>query len=239
MKIGLLECDHVAERFRHVAGDYREMFGALFSRHAPGLTLEPFDVCDGQFPSPDAFDACDGFITTGSRFSAYDDVDWIHRLKGFVRQAREAGKPFVGICFGHQLLAEALGGKVEKAEYGWGVGVHAVEVAREEAWMRPAQPACRLQHMHQDQVVRLPENAVLLGRSAHCPAAMLRVGETMLGVQAHPEFPADYVEALLLDRVARIGEGRVREARAGLRQPTDENIVAKWIAEFLKSAAKV
>lgn len=236
MKIGLLECDHVAERFRHIAGDYREMFGALFSRHAPEVTLEPFDVCDEQFP---ALDDCDGFITTGSRFSVYDDVDWIHRLKGFVRQAREAGKPFVGICFGHQMLAESLGGKVEKAACGWGVGVHAVEVVKPEAWMRPAQSACGLQFMHQDQVVRLPENPVLLGRSAHCPAAVFRVGATMLGIQAHPEFPADYVEALLLDRVARIGEDRVREAQAGLRQPTDENVVAKWIAEFLKSAAKV
>jgi GMP synthase-like glutamine amidotransferase len=236
MKIGLLECDHVAERFRRVAGDYHAMFGALFRQHAPGLTLEPFDVCDEQFP---ALDDCDGFITTGSRFSVYDDVDWIYRLKGFVRQARDTGKPFVGVCFGHQMLAEALGGKVEKAADGWGVGVHAVEVVQEEAWMRPAQPACRLQYMHRDQVVRLPENAVLLGQSAHCPAAMLRVGKTMLGIQAHPEFSADYVEALLLDRVARIGEGRVREAQAGLRQATDENTVAKWIAEFLKSAAKV
>jgi GMP synthase-like glutamine amidotransferase len=236
MKIGLLECDHVAERFRHVAGDYREMFGALFKRHAPELTLEPLDVCGGEFP---ALDACDAFITTGSRFSVYDDVDWIHRLKDFVRRARDAGKPFVGVCFGHQMLAEALGGKVEKAKNGWGVGVHAVEVVKAEAWMRPAQPVVRMQHMHQDQVVRLPADAVLIGQSDHCPAAMFRVGAGVLGVQAHPEFSADYVEALLLDRVARIGEGRVREAQAGLRQPTDESVVAKWIAEFLKSAAKV
>lgn len=236
MRIGLLECDHVAERFRHIAGDYREMFGALFSRHAPELTLEPFDVCDEQFP---ALDSCDGFITTGSRFSVYDDVDWIHRLKKFVRRARDAGRPFVGICFGHQLLAEALGGKVEQAAGGWGVGVHAVEIVQAEVWMRPAQPAVRLQHMHQDQVVRLPADAVLIGRSAHCPAAMFRVGATMLGIQAHPEFSVGYVEALLLDRVERIGESRVREALAGLRQLTDESVVAKWSAEFFKSAAKV
>jgi GMP synthase-like glutamine amidotransferase len=232
MKIGLLECDHVLDRFRHIAGDYREMFAALFDRHAPQIALQSFDVCNGEFPP--SLDACDAYLTTGSRFSAYDDVDWIHTLKNFMRRIQEAKKPFVGVCFGHQILAEALGGKVSRAETGWGVGARSVEIIKTESWMLPMRSICALQYMHQDQVERLPEDGVVIGRSNHCPVAMFRVGDSMLGIQAHPEFPKAYSEALLLDRVERIGEERVKAALASLDQPTDESVVAKWIVEFLE-----
>jgi GMP synthase-like glutamine amidotransferase len=232
MKIGLLECDHVLERFRHIAGDYREMFADLFNRHSPHITIQAFDVCNGEFPH--SLDACDAYLTTGSRFSAYDDVDWIHTLKNFTRLIYEAKKPFVGVCFGHQLMAEALGGKVSRAETGWGVGARSVEIIRPELWMRPEQPSCVLQYMHQDQVERLPEDGVVIGRSDHCPVAIFRGGDSMLGIQAHPEFPKAYSEALLLDRVERIGEERVKTALASLDQLTDESMVAKWIVEFLE-----
>lgn len=231
MKIGLLECDHVLERYRHIAGDYRDMFAALFERHAPDLKLQLFDVCNGEFPA--STDACDAYLATGSRFSAYDDVDWIHALKGFVRRLRDEDKPFIGVCFGHQILAEALGGKVAKADKGWGVGVHNIEIGRHDFWMSPERRECALQFMHQDQVVRLPENGVALGGSDHCPVAMFRVGETMLGIQPHPEFTKDYCEALILDRVERIGEAKARAALSSLSRTTDEAVVAKWIAEFL------
>jgi GMP synthase-like glutamine amidotransferase len=227
----LLECDHVPEKFRHIAGDYREMFATLLAQHAPQLELVNYDVCNGELPA--TIDACEAFITTGSKFSAYDDVDWIHALKGFIRQLHEANKPFVGICFGHQLLAEALGGKVAKAETGWGVGAHAVKIIHRESWMTPDAANCRLQYMHQDQVQRMPDNSVLLGNSAHCPVAMYRVGATMLGIQAHPEFPAAYSEALMLDRIPRIGEARVRDGVTSLVQATDEAIVTNWIVQFM------
>jgi len=232
MKIGLLECDHVLERYRHIAGDYRDMFANLFARHAPQIALHPFDVCDGAFPP--SLDACDAYLATGSRFSAYDDVDWIHALKDFMRRIHESKKPFVGVCFGHQLMAEALGGKVSRAATGWGVGVHGVEVIGPELWMRPEGSSCALQYMHQDQVERLPEDGVVIGRSDHCPVAIFRAGDSTLGIQAHPEFPKAYSKALLLDRVERIGEERVKTALASLDQPTDESVVAKWIVEFLE-----
>ncbi|HKE03386.1 MAG TPA: amidotransferase [Blastocatellia bacterium] len=236
MKIGLLECDHVLERFRHIAGDYRDMFAALFHRHAPQITLRAYDTCNGEVPS--SLDSCDAYLTTGSRFSAYDDVDWIHALKNFVRRIHEAKKPFVGVCFGHQIMAEALGGKVARAEVGWGVGVHSVEVISPELWMRPEQSSCGLQYMHQDQVERLPEDGVVIGRSDHCPVAMFRIGDSTLGIQAHPEFPKAYSEALLLDRIERIGGERVNEALASLDLPTDESVVAKWIVEFLEGRTR-
>ncbi len=234
MNIGLLQCDHVATDFQPIAGDYPAMFGALFERHAPQITLTPYAVCDDEWPSTLA--ECDAYITTGARFSVYDDVPWIQRLKAFVRQLHAAGQPYIGICFGHQMLAEALGGRVAKAPTGWGVGVHACEITQTEApeiWMQPPQRQCRLQYMHQDQVLQLPARAVVLASSAHCPVAMFRVGQHMLGIQAHPEFTADYSRALLHDRRARIGDARTQQALDSLNQPTDEAVVAQWIAAFL------
>jgi GMP synthase-like glutamine amidotransferase len=231
MNIGLLECDHVSERFHHIAGDYREMFTRILNRHATHLTLKSFDVCHGEMPL--SIDNCDAYLCTGSRFSVYDDLDWIQSLKSLVRRLHEAGKPYVGICFGHQLLVEALGGRVARTERGWGVGVHRIEVLQHESWMQPGQLNCRMQFMHQDQVEQMPEDSLLLGRSEHCPIAMFRLGDKMLGIQAHPEFTRAYGEALLLDRVDRLGARRVQEALASLTHETDEGIVTKWILEFL------
>ena len=231
MKVGLLECDHVRDDLLPIAGDYRQMFADLFNRHAPQLELASFDARNGEFPA--SVDACEAFVCTGSRFSAYDQDDWIQELKGFIRQLRDANKPFVGICFGHQVLAEALGGKVEKAEQGWGIGVHGLNVVKHETWMQPEQISCGIQYSHRDQVTRLPENSVLLGESDHCPVAMFQVGETMLGVQGHPEFPAAYTEALVRGRADLIGTEKVNAAK--FDAPTDEAVITNWLAKFLNA----
>lgn len=230
MNIGLLQCDHVAERFQSIAGDYPEMFGALFA-DVPNFNLVPYDVCTGVWPA--SLDDCDAYLCTGSRWSVYEDVAWVHDLKTFVRRAYETSTPFIGICFGHQMMAEALGGKVEKSNYGWGVGIRPLEMTRSEAWMQPEQTILKLHYMHQDQVTRLPENSVVLGRSEHCPSAAFRMGETMLGIQAHPEFTNAYSEALLAERLERIGVERVQAARASFAQGTDEGVFARWVAKFL------
>ncbi len=231
LKVGLLECDHVGEPLRHIAGDYRQMFDDLFQHHAPQFELMSFDVRNGEFPA--SVDACEAFVCTGSRFSAYDQHDWIQELKGFLRRLHEADKPFVGICFGHQVLAEALGGKVEKAEQGWGLGVHSLNVVKTESWMQPEQSSCGIQYSHRDQVVRMPESSVLLGESDHCPVAMFRVGETMLGIQGHPEFSAVYTEALVRGRIDLIGAEKVNAAK--FDAPTDEAIITNWLAKFLNA----
>lgn len=229
MKVGLLECDHVADDLRQIAGDYREMFTALFERHAPQLELEYFDVRNGEFPA--SVDVCQAFVATGSRFSVYDDEGWIHTLKDFVRQLRAADKPYVGICFGHQMLAEALDGKVEKAPQGWGIGIHPLNVIRAQSWMLPRQSSCGIQYTHRDQVQRLPENSTVLAESDHCPVAMFQVGEKMLGIQGHPEFPAAYAEALVRKRTELIGAELVNSAN--FSGPTDEAVITSWLTKFL------
>jgi GMP synthase-like glutamine amidotransferase len=224
MIVGLLECDHVDDRFRDVTeGDYLDLFGRLFAAHAPELELRPYDVIGGELPPGP--DACDGWICTGSRHSAYDDLPWIAGLQAFIRDIAASGRPYVGICFGHQVLAQAMGGRVARSDAGWGAGVRAVTLA-DGASMR-------LHFMHQDQVVELPPGGEVLGRAEHCPVAVLAVGERLLGIQAHPEFTDAYSAALLVDRELRIGAEATAEAAATLGQPTDDGAAASWIGRFL------
>lgn len=230
MRVGLLECDHVAERFLGIAGDYRDMFARLLG--AQGLEIVPVDACRGELPgSPGDFD---GYVCTGSRHSTYDDQPWIHELARFVVDVADAAVPFVGICFGHQVLAHALGGEVRRAETGWGVGPHDTAIEQVEPWMEPALARPRLQYMHQDQVVRVPHGATVLGSADHCPIAVLRAGERMLGIQAHPEFPAAYVEALMSVRVDHIDADTFEAARRALTTTTDDDAMAAWITAFLR-----
>ncbi len=153
---------------------------------------------------------CDAWITTGSRASAYDDAAWIRAAEAFIAKVAVSDRPFVGICFGHQLLARTLGAEVKRAAGGWGVGVLPMSILQQEPWMTPALPTVRMQYMHADQVAALPDGATLLGDAPHCPVAMFRYGARLLGIEAHPEFPAAYARALITDRRARIGDERPR-----------------------------
>lgn len=232
MLVGLLECDHVDERFRDVTdGDYVDLFGRLFEGTVPDLELRPYDVVGGRLPGGPH--ECDAWLCTGSRHGAYDGHPWIEGLVGFIRDVAGAGRPFVGICFGHQALAQALGGRVERAPGGWGAGVREVVVREVRPWMDPPASSLRLHFMHQDQVVELPPGGTVLGSAAHCPVAVLAVGERLLGIQAHPEFTDGYSRALLVDRELRIGAEATAEAAATLGGPTDEATAARWIGRFL------
>lgn len=231
VRVGLLECDHVDDRFRAIAGDYHDMFASMFARAGVDLDLVRYNVCGGELPATVA--ECDAYLCTGSRHSVYDDADWIEQAADLVRSLHDAERPLVGVCFGHQLIAEALGGRIEPAATGWSVGVQGIDIVQNEQWMTPRSLHCRLQFMHQDQVSRLPAEAVLLGRTDHCPIAMFRVGTTMLGIQSHPEFTVAYAEALLDARVALIGADRIDEARHSFDSSTDERAVAQWFAQFI------
>jgi GMP synthase-like glutamine amidotransferase len=130
------------------------------------------------------------------------------------------------------MLAHAMGGEVAKAKQGWGVGVLPLEILKKESWMEPPMQEVRIQHMHQDQVQKLPENSVLLGRSAHCEVGMFRIGETMLGIEGHPEFTVEYGAALINARRPQIG-AQTDRALNSLKEKSDGPVVGRWIERFL------
>lgn len=232
MRIALLQCDHVAEELRPKHGDIPDLFSKLFRRAAPEVALDVFNVFKGEYP-PET-NPYDGFISSGSRYSVYEEQPWILRFREFVRKLYAQEKKFVGICFGHQMMAEALGGKCEKSDRGWGVGVKEVVIRKKMPWMQPALDSYRLIVSHADQITKVPENGRVLGGNAHCPCSIYMVGENFLGIQAHPEFSADFEKDILEVRRDRIGQAAIDAALPTLTEKTDEADVTRWIVEFFK-----
>ena len=231
MRLGLLLCDHVRPEFRGISGDYEDMFRRLFANH-DDIEIVVYDSVNGEIPVDPS--ECDAWITSGSRHSVNDDGAWIRDLEAFVRKVASAEVPFVGICFGHQLIAKALGGTVVRSERGWGLGVKEVEV-RDDLGIGDSY---RVLNGHQDQVQSLPPGGEILGWNEHCPVSMLGVGDTMLGIQGHPEFEPAYTRAVMESRSdVEIPQATVTAGLATLGQPTDGDRLADWIAQRLKSGS--
>lgn len=230
MKIGVLQCDTVLAELQQEFGDYPDMFRRLMRQASADMELIFYNAIAGALPAD--INECDGYMTTGSRHGVNDGSAWIQQLEHFVRALYAANKKLVGICFGHQLIAKALGGRVERSAKGWGVGVARKRVAKRKPWMQPFQETIQLVVSHQDQVTKLPQGAEVLAASEFCPFYMLAYQGHFLSLQGHPEFCKSYSRALTQKRRDRIPADRVEQALASLEQPVDDVVVARWINGF-------
>lgn len=234
MRLGIVEAGRPPEPLRPRHGLYPAMFERLLAPAIPDLSVETVSAIDGDLPDDPT--AVDCWLVTGSAYGVYDAEPWIADLKRFCETLLESGVPTVGICFGHQILAEAAGGRVAKSEKGWGVGLHRYDILARPEWMADAPRSFSTYVSHQDQVVEVPLNAALIARSDFCPCAMMQVSPTCITLQSHPEMPLAYVRALYEFRRQRIGDDRVDAALASLDGRCDADLVATWIARFYKSA---
>ena len=228
MRIGLLMVGHVDPKSQHIAGDYPDLFGNLLG--PLGIELIRFDLDEGRFPV--SVRDCDGWICSPSRMSTYDPVDWLRDAEQLLRELVHTETPYVGICFGHQLLAQALGGTVERSLNGWGIGVQEYRVRASRPWMQPAQDRFSLLASHQDQVTLMPAGGELLFDADYCPIGGFAIGERAWTLQIHPEFVSPLADHLLAGRIELIGAEPVAVARASLEQRLDRELVAQWIQNF-------
>lgn len=213
---------------------------AMLQPLRPQWTTRIYAARDGEFPAADV--PLDGVIITGSPASVNDPLPWIATAEAFVRDLARRGIPTVGLCFGHQLIARALGGRVVRAT-DWGLGIGHIDVAATRPWMEPAAPHLNLYAAHQDQVQQLPPGAQWLGGDAFCPNGLFVVGaapgvETLLGVQYHPELPTDFMRALLDHLEPHLPLGVVARARPQLDTPVDAALFFQWIARFIELPRK-
>lgn len=234
MKIGILKTDAVREEWVPRFGEYPDMFMKLLSDRDPALQFAVYDSMLGEYPQD--IDEVDAYLITGSRFSVYEDLPWIHRLLEFIRELNRRRKPLVGICFGHQAVAQALGGRTEKASAGWGVGLHRHCFASQPEWFDGGDREFPVLVSHQDQVVANAEGATTLAGSSFCPNAVCQLGEHILTMQGHPEFVSDYARAIMDFRRDILGEALYAEGIASLQESPDTVRMADWILNFLRRA---
>lgn len=232
MKLGILICDEVREQLQPEFGDYPEMFSELLKRVDDQLEIVYFSAFKHELPAN--INTCDFYMTTGSRWGVNDDQLWIRELEDFIRAIYNAGIGFVGVCFGHQLIAKALGGRVEKSPKGWGIGVALTNMTSAQSWMSEPKSKIGLVVSHQDQICELPPNSEVLGSNDFCPYSMIKVGHNFLGVQGHPEFSRQYSFALMDIRRDIISATVIDAASATLSQDVDDVLVMQWLIHFLK-----
>jgi GMP synthase-like glutamine amidotransferase len=233
MRITIIDADRPDPEVRHRWPSYGGMCATWLGAALPEAQFALVNVVEGEdFPDIAMFDAV---LLTGSRAGAYEDHPWIAPYLAFLRQCRDAGRPVGGICFGHQIMAAAFGGTVEKSHRGWAIGRkrHAVTEAGRAHF--PDHLELTALSFHQDQVVRLPPEARIILGNDHSPHGGIEYPFAALSVQFHPEFDPDYVSGLL-DRMGPdlFSEALVQDSRAGLEQPIDNAAVAHAFARFYR-----
>jgi GMP synthase-like glutamine amidotransferase len=207
---------------------------AALQRCRPGWQFDTWRVSEGHWPAD--LGTCDGLVITGSPASVHDDRPWIGHLLQQLREQHARRMPMLGLCFGHQALATALGGRVAKSAQGLRVGTVTTTLACSAPWMQPAQNAITLYAAHDEQVVQPPPGAQVLGGDADCPVGAYTVGSHVLGLQYHPEFNRAFMDDLLDTVAPKLGPDALARGRAQVAQPVDAPVVWSWVAQFFEQA---
>ena len=233
MKLGILNAIHPDSSKVNWGGSPVDAYIRFLETAHPDFTYTGYNVAQGIFPA--APEENDAYIITGSPNGAYDPDPWIARLGQFIRDGYAGGQKFVGICFGHQMIAQALGGRVQKWPNGWGFGRRTFTINQSKSWMNGRPDHLSLYFAHQDQVTKLPPGAELLASDPFCAIDMYSIDGRILGIQGHPEFTTAIMEdlfTLLKDKIEpAVWDTAVQSTRHG--RP-DNELVAQWIVNFLQ-----
>ena len=227
-KVNILMCDTYPGLLPESIPSHESMFFNLFRPINPELSFDIYRVMDGELPED--FESETLYLIPGSNNAAYDELPWILDLQEWIRKAASQKVPLVGICFGHQLIAQALGGRVERFTGGWGVGIRESQILDEE--LRTYFPDGRLHLIcnHHDQVMQLPEGATPLATSDFCRYDGFRIGHHILTFQGHPEFTVDYERHLILNHSVNEDEAVKQRALKSLEKMIPQG---EAVAKFL------
>ncbi|MBA1200739.1 amidotransferase [Pseudomonas capeferrum] len=231
LRICILETDVLRPELIAQYQGYGRMFEQLFTRQSITAEFHVYNVMNGEYP--EEHQVFDAYLVTGSKADSFGADPWIQTLKDYLLERYRRGDKLLGICFGHQVLALLLGGKVERATGGWGVGIHRYTLAAHAPWMDADVSELTLLISHQDQVTQLPKDATVIASSDFCPFAAYHIRDQVLCFQGHPEFVHDYSRALLDARQTHLGDEVYRKALASLDEQHQGDLVGEWMLRFI------
>jgi GMP synthase (glutamine-hydrolysing) len=230
-------------------GDYDRWFARALV--GAGVELRVLDL-DAGAPLPGGRPDADGVLVTGSPRSVTEHAPWMVRAGTWLRQQADAGVPVLGVCFGHQLLAEAFGGRVARSSRGRELGTVSCELTaagRADPLFEGIPARFEAQATHEDEVAELPPGATILAANGWSRIQAFAVGGCVRGVQFHPELDPATLGALAAARAPALaaeaeargedGEARVRAVLAGIRPaPWGGRILRNFLASLREAATR-
>jgi len=239
--IGILECGQTRSDWLEEHGEMADPFPPFLRRADPALRFRIYKAHESQLP--EQADECDAWLVTGSPLSVCDRPEWQSGLSAFLVEAVEHG-PMIGICYGHQLLHDTLGGTVEKAAAGWGIGVQSYQLREVPTWAprdgaRRATDQFRLIALHEDQVIQPAPGSRVLAGNTFCPLGITTIGVNVLTIQAHPEMTRQLARVLYEELRGEQGDRLTDQALQSLETPIDDQLAARWILAFLQHRLQV
>lgn len=231
IRLGILQVNHdksdtIGDHFPDDAHRFRDLFDEQDQR----FRYRVYMTIAGELPAD--MGEQDAYLITGSPLSVLDDHAFLPPLYDFIRACHAARKPLIGACFGHQAIAVALGGRVERAVSGWNVGIDTTRFEGKRGYMQPLDDL-NFYAFHEDQVTVLPEGAERIGVSENCENAAFVIGDHILTTQMHPEFNAPFMQAVLDECTDLLGEQVFGAAKESLDRPNDGPRFAQWMTQFL------
>ncbi len=208
------------------------MIEQMFDGIGVSLSFDTYDCRQGQLPED--INEYDFYLTTGCKASVYENLFWIQQLIEFVRQLDKHQKKLIGICFGHQIIAIARDGKVEKKDKGWGIGTASNRVISHPSWMSDAPTEINILVSHQDQITELPTDTLLIAESDFCPFFIVQWGDHFLSIQGHPEWSTDFSRVLINSKRTTIPVDRINAGLDSLKVEPDNGLFIQWIMRFVQ-----
>lgn len=232
MKIGILLTSNDESPWALRFPNDGEKFRSLLQPLRQDWSYEIYPVKDDIFPAD--IGVCDGYIITGSPASVHDGHGWIGRLEAFIEELHQSRRPLIGACFGHQIIAKALGGKVEKNPQGWVIGTETTTYIQTADWMVPASKTLTLYAAHKEQVTGLPREATTIGTAPGCPHAAFTIGSHIMTNEYHPEMTRDFMETLVDEMAGVLEPEQMATARRQFETAPQGALFGAWMVNFLE-----